>query len=269
MRPPTAIAYRGPVIAARTFPDLLARLLRDNPSRPLVTAYDDATGERTELSVTTYANWVAKTANLLVDELMLDAGDTVLVDLPPHWLGAVFLGGAWSAGIAVTTDPVGDVAAVVCGPTEPARHLPLSVPVVACSLLPFAVRFADPLPGGVLDHGLLWPGQSDVFAPAEPVSADAPAWQPGGLTQGELFARAAAGAGNGSEPGADAGTVRLLTDAAPTQDAGVPAFLAPLVSGGSLVLVRRPDDSQWSRHRESERATAELRRSAGDGRTQG
>ncbi|HET8605114.1 MAG TPA: TIGR03089 family protein [Marmoricola sp.] len=242
--------------AARTFPDLLATLLRDNPSRPLVTAYDDATGERTELSVTTYANWVAKTANLFVDELMLDAGDTILLDLPPHWLGAVFLGGAWAAGLAVTTDPEVEAAAVVCGPDD-LEHRPRSAsgaPVVACSLLPFAVRFRDPLPDRVQDHGLLWPGQSDVFSPATPVTPDAPAWQPDGLTQEELLTRAAAG-----QDATDASEVRLLTDAAPTWDAGVPAFLAPLLSGGSLVLVRRPDDTQWSQHRDAERATAELR----------
>ena len=30
----------------------------------------------------------------------------------------------------------------------------------------------EPLPAGVLDHGLLWPGQSDVFAPYDPVGGD-------------------------------------------------------------------------------------------------
>ena len=53
----------------RTFPALLARLLREDPGRPLVTYYDDATGERTELSVVTYSNWVSKNANLLLEEL--------------------------------------------------------------------------------------------------------------------------------------------------------------------------------------------------------
>ena len=51
-----------------TFADVLARQLRADSSRPLITFYDDATGERVELSVTTYANWVAKVASLLVEE---------------------------------------------------------------------------------------------------------------------------------------------------------------------------------------------------------
>ena len=38
-----------------------------DPARPLLTWYDDGTGERVELSGATLGNWVAKTANLLVD----------------------------------------------------------------------------------------------------------------------------------------------------------------------------------------------------------
>ena len=34
-------------------------------ARPLITFYDDATGERVELSAATTANWAAKAANLL------------------------------------------------------------------------------------------------------------------------------------------------------------------------------------------------------------
>ncbi len=47
----------------QTFSDVLTRQLRADSGRPLVTFYDDATGERVELSVTTYANWVAKAAS--------------------------------------------------------------------------------------------------------------------------------------------------------------------------------------------------------------
>ena len=67
-----------------------------------MTFYDDRTGERVELSVATYANWVAKTASLLQDELGLEHGDRLLLDLPPHWLGPVWLGAAWSLGLVVT-----------------------------------------------------------------------------------------------------------------------------------------------------------------------
>ena len=46
---------------------LLATARDRDPARPLVTHYDDSTGERVELSATTLDNWVAKTANLLQD----------------------------------------------------------------------------------------------------------------------------------------------------------------------------------------------------------
>ena len=59
----------APAPTASTAATLLATALRDDPARPLLTFHDDATGERTELSVATFANWVAKTANLLADDL--------------------------------------------------------------------------------------------------------------------------------------------------------------------------------------------------------
>ena len=49
----------------------LRRWIRDRGSEPLITYYDLVSGERTELSGVSFANWVDKTSNLLVDELML------------------------------------------------------------------------------------------------------------------------------------------------------------------------------------------------------
>jgi uncharacterized protein (TIGR03089 family) len=214
-----------------TFPELLARRLATGAGQPLVTFYDDATGERTELSVATFANWVSKTANLYVDELMLDPGDRLRVDLPPHWLGPVFLGAAWTCGLQVTDGPAEADAAVV-GPAALGR-LPLGAAVtMACSLTPFATRFAEPLPAGVLDHGLLWPGQSDVFAPAGAADLDVP------------------------EPD----DRRVITDRDPLADEGRQLLLALVAGAGSLVLVAHPDERQWPAHAERERATASVRR---------
>ena len=69
--------------------------------------------------MTTYANWVAKAASLLVEEHDLERGDVFLVDLPSHWLGPVFLGAAWTAGLTVAF-PSSEAApnAVVCGPAS-------------------------------------------------------------------------------------------------------------------------------------------------------
>ena len=54
-----------------TFAEVLAAQLRRDPGRPLLTFYDHATDERVELSVTTYANWVAKTASVSYTHLTL------------------------------------------------------------------------------------------------------------------------------------------------------------------------------------------------------
>ena len=99
----------------------------------------------TRLALRTYANWVDKTANLLTDEYLLGAGDVIRVELPPHWLGTVFLGAAHTAGVAVTTDPATAAHLVVRGPDRLEQEAP-DVPVVACSLTPFATPFDRPLP---------------------------------------------------------------------------------------------------------------------------
>ena len=172
------------------FGELLRGELRRDQGRPLLTWYDDATGERVELSVATYANWVAKAASLLVDEHDLERGDVLLVDLPSHWLGPVFLGAAWTAGLAVAF-PSSEVApnAVVCGPASLATWAPRAddLPVLACALLPMGVRFAEPLPPGVHDVGVEVWGQPDAFTPYDPPDGSDVALVDGPVTQDELF----------------------------------------------------------------------------------
>lgn len=232
-------------MTATTFPDLLGRLLRADGARPLVTFYDDATGERVELSVVTYANWVAKTAGLVQDEIGLERGDRLHVDLPAHWLTPVWLGAAWTVGLEVTAGPEG-ADLVVCGPDGLDRHTGAG-PVVALSLLPMGARFGEPLPHGVVDYGAVVWGQPDAFLPLEPPEPDDVAWSGSTtLTQADV----AVGAGAESwDPG-----TRLVTDLSPVTDAGLPAFLGPLVAGGGTVWVANPDPDGWSHRAEIERA---------------
>jgi uncharacterized protein (TIGR03089 family) len=218
-------AYPAPV---SNFPDLLARRLRHDPGQPFVTYYDDGTGERTELSVTTYANWVAQTANLLVDELMLNPGDVLALRLRTHWLGPVFVGAAWSAGLRIAdgaSDGRPDV--VVVGP-DARTQTSAGGEVLACSLAPFATRFAEQLPEDVHDFGLLWPGQGDVFVPVEAVELGDAAPAPG----------------------------RVLTDLDPA-DEPARELLRDLVAGtGSLVLVGGTATAErWAELAQRERAT--------------
>src|SRR3954452_25031211 len=85
--------------AHQTPAHLLSSALATDPARPLVTFYDDATGERVELSVATFANWVAKTANLLQDDLAAAPGDRLALLLPAHWQTAAWLLACSSVGV--------------------------------------------------------------------------------------------------------------------------------------------------------------------------
>ena len=233
-----------------TFDAALRAQLRRDPGRPLVTWYDHATGERVELSVTTYANWVAKAASLLVEEGDLERGMRLRIDLPTHWLTPVFLGAAWTVGLVVTSDD--DPDAVVCGPDDLEEWAARAddLVVLACSLLPLGVRFATPVPAGVHDVGLeIW-SQPDAFAPWDPPTAQDPATDGayGETTQGALMESAAAGSLL-----TDGG--RLFSMANPASPPGVATFTEPLVRGGSLVLVRRPDPGRLDATYAAERAT--------------
>jgi uncharacterized protein (TIGR03089 family) len=84
-----------------TIPQALSSAVRRDPTTPLLTWYDDATGDRTELSGATLENWVSKTANLLRDGLGLSGGEAVAVLLPPHWQTAAIVLGVSVAGLSV------------------------------------------------------------------------------------------------------------------------------------------------------------------------
>ena len=80
---------------------ILDPMLRADPVGPRITYYDDATGERIELSAVTLANWAAKTGNLLRDELGGGPASRVAVLLPAHWQTAAVLFGVWWIGADV------------------------------------------------------------------------------------------------------------------------------------------------------------------------
>jgi len=230
-----------------TFATILSAQLQRDPGRPLVTFYDHATGERTELSVTTYANWVAKTASLLTEEYDLERGQRVRLDLPVHWLGPVLLGAAWSVGLVVTEDDDADL--VVCGPDTVARwadRADHSV-VLATALHPLGRRFDEPLPAGVHDLGVEVWSQPDAFVPYDPPGPDDAATDT--ASHAELWEVAAAGSLL-----ADGG--RLFSGANPASPSGLATFTEPLVKSGSVVLLARPDPARVEQTYDAERATA-------------
>lgn len=234
-----------------TFSAVLDQQLRHEPGRPLITFYDQSTGERVELSVTTYANWVAKAASLLVEEHDLESGDRIRLDLPIHWLGPVFLGAAWAAGLTVSDSDDPDV--VICGPDTLPRWAPRASqrPVLACALLPLGVRFAGDVPPGVHDVGIdIW-SQPDSFIPYDPPGPGTAALEYAGdvVTQHAMWSAAAAGSlltGGG----------RLLSVANPASPPDIATFTEPLISNGSLILVAHADQQHLEATYAAERATA-------------
>ncbi|MEV6398737.1 TIGR03089 family protein [Streptomyces sp. NPDC051907] len=242
----------------RTPADLLRSALAADPARPLVTFYDDATGERVELSVATFANWVAKTANLLQGDLAAEPGDRLALLLPAHWQSAVWLIACSSVGVTVAVDgDPADADLVVSGPDTLEAALACSGERIALALRPLGGRFPQP-PAGFADYAVEAPSQGDRFAPYAPVDADAPALVVGGteLTGAQLVDRARADAAElGLAPGS-----RLLSGRPYDTWEGLSAGLyAPLASGGSVVLCRNLDklpQESLDKRVESERVTS-------------
>ncbi|MFE7040254.1 TIGR03089 family protein [Streptomyces atratus] len=241
----------------RTPADLLRSALATDPARPLVTFYDDATGERVELSVATFANWVAKTANLLQGDLAAEPGDRLALLLPAHWQSAVWLLACSSVGVIadVQGDPAG-ADLVVSGPDTLEAARACRGERVALALRPLGGRFPQ-APEGFADYAVEVPSQGDRFTPFAPVDPDAPALAVGGaeLTAAQLLARAREDA---AALGLTAGS-RLLTGRTYDTWEGLSAGLfAPLVTGGSVVLCRhlgQLGEDGLAKRVESERVT--------------
>lgn len=195
---------------------VLGRPVTAEPGTPFLTFYDDATGERTELSYATTDNWVAKTANLLREGLDAQPGDPVAVLLPPHWQTVVVTLAVWAAGCVPDDD--GDVAFVseaAFGRVPPRRE------TVALSLKPLAAPLDD-VPPGVLDYAVEIPVYGDRFAATAPSTAPA-----GEASDGRV----------------------MVVDTDP-----VPAALAALRGGGGVVLTVNADPDKLVARAETERA---------------
>lgn len=192
--------------------------------------------ERVEFSGRVLENWVAKTANYLVDELDGEPGTVVAIDLPLHWRSLVWLLASWGVGAtAVTGETAVGASADIVATSDPeaaweraaaAKPAPL---VVAVALPALAMRWMGDLPPRTLDYSGDVRSHADVFFPdAEPSPADT-AWSHGGTdtSYAELLAQA---------PAPEAPR-RMLLEVRHGWDAVVPMALATWAGGGSVVLL--------------------------------
>ncbi|CAN5281538.1 TIGR03089 family protein [soil metagenome] len=239
--------------------DLFAQALTRDPSGPLLTYYDDATGERTELSATTLDNWVAKTANLLTDGLGLDDGACIAVVLPPHWQTAGIILGAWSAGHLVVDYP--DVAsaappdAVFCTEADLVVYDDVRCDVVGLTLDPWSRGFSGARRG--IDYAREIGGYGDQFRRSAPVDPTAPALRAGSL---ELSHEglAAAAVELAERLGMTAGGRLMISRDLAVAAGPLSWLLAPLAAGTSVVLVTDANSDRLPARAESERVTATL-----------
>jgi uncharacterized protein (TIGR03089 family) len=74
----------------------------ETADRPLLTFYDDSTGERRELTAAALGELAGRVARLLREGCGLRAGDRVAIKAPAHWQTAGAVLGAWSIGAALS-----------------------------------------------------------------------------------------------------------------------------------------------------------------------
>lgn len=234
--------------APATVGAMLSAAVQVDATRPQLTFYDDLTGERTELSGATLANWVAKTANMIVDDTGGGPGQRAAVGLPPHWQTAAILLGCWSAGLAVVTDAQpADVAFVHADDATPDWP---ATDRYALNLHPFALPLRT-VPDGYADFTSEVRVHGDHFlAPAGlDGSTDALIRPDRVVTHAQLIAEATDRA---QQLGITSGRVLINADAYPdVRD----WLLAPLATGASIVLCRNTDSDRWSARAETERVT--------------
>lgn len=228
---------------------LLDPLLKADPVGPRITYYDDATGERIELSAVTLANWAAKTANLLRDELGAGPGSRIAVLLPAHWQTAAVLLGIWWVGAEAVLGADGedaDIALCTADRLDEADAIVGTGEVVALSLDPFGKPVAD-LPIGVTDYATSVRVHGDQIVPER---APGPALL--GRSPAQLIATATAAATRLGLTDRD----RVLSTASWDSPAELEEhLLAVLAAGASLVLVVNPDPERLDRRREMEKVT--------------
>ncbi len=236
---------------------ILDPMLRADPVGPRITYYDDATGERIELSGVTLANWAAKTGNLLRDELGAGPGNRVAILLPAHWQTAAVLFGVWWIGAeAVLTgqgDPASDIALCTAERLDEADGAVSAAAsggeVAVLSLDPFG-RPAPDLPIGVTDYATAVRVHGDQIVPEA---------RPGPALGGRSVEEVLADCQTSAAARGLTSTDRVLSGAPWSRpDELVDHLLAIMAVGASLVQVANADPAVQARRIETEKATRVL-----------
>ncbi|MCV7197640.1 TIGR03089 family protein [Mycobacterium angelicum] len=222
-------------------------MLRTDPVGPRITYYDDATGERIELSAVTLANWAAKTANLLRDELGAGPASRVAILLPAHWQTAAVLFGVWWIGAEAVLDGAADIALCTAERlAEADAAVGLGGEVAVLSLDPFGKAVPD-LPIGVTDYATAVRVHGDQMIPER---------NPGPALAGRSAEQILADCESAATAKGLTPQDRVLSSASwATPEELVDGLLAVLAVGASLVYVANPDPNSLQRKTDTEKVT--------------
>ncbi|MEX5299322.1 TIGR03089 family protein [Kocuria sp. CPCC 205292] len=244
---------------ATPIPDSVPRLMDNlrSSSRPALIWYG-RDGERVELSGRVLDNWAAKTANLWVDELDLEAGDVVALGEEVHWRSLAVALGTWCMGAAVrTVDPLGGAAepgdrAVVGlvdaqGATPPLLdRVPSGARAVVLDRPALSLGYRGELPGGdVLDYCAEIRSHADVYAGFEEPAPEGDALRAAGTDGFLAHGRLLPAAGELRSGREDAwGTAAAVHVPGRRMDAAfLLGVLAVLAGGRAAVVTDRPEDA--------------------------
>ena len=225
---------------------ILDPLMATNPAGPRITYYDDATGERIELSTATLANWAAKTANLLRDEMGAGPGSRVAVLLPAHWQTAAVLFGIWWIGSEVVLGGSEAEFALCTVDRLDEADATGADEIAVLSLDPFGKSVPD-LPLGVTDYATAVRVHGDQIVPERAAGAALD-----GRSVADVLAAAQVSAASQGLTAAD----RIMSTAEwDTAEDVIDHLLAVYVVGASLVKVANPDPALLDRRRHTEKLT--------------
>lgn len=137
--------------------ELLSHLLALDPASPRLTVYNESTGARLDFSAITLDNWASKVGNMLLDELDLEEGSTIAIDLPVSWQAAVIVLGALATAVDVEfVSGSADDADVVFTSLDRYKSYEGHSDVLLVSEDPFGrgiVESGSELPNGAIDFG--------------------------------------------------------------------------------------------------------------------
>ena len=226
---------------------ILDPLMSSDPAGPRITYYDDATGERIELSTATLANWAAKTANLLRDELGAGPESRIAVLLPAHWQTAAVLFGIWWIGSEVVlAGEAADVALCTVDRLSEADDAVGTGEIAVLSLDPFGKPVPD-LAIGLTDYATAVRVHGDQISPER---------HPGPALDGRSVTEVLADAEGSAAAQGFTATDRVLSTASwRTADELTDNLLAIFAAGASLVQVANPEPTLLDRRRTTEKTT--------------